>query len=155
MKLCVLVEEGGIGVRDISEVQSSLFMKFGWNILTQKSIWANFFWAKYVKNGHIVQCLDKKGGSRFWNKVVEGLKKILQNSKWKVKEGNISLWFDNFLSIGPLFELGIEVEEPNTILNEMVVNDRWVDDRIKNLMGRQAASEVIELIGNLKIQRIS
>lgn len=37
-KLCLLVEEGGIGVRKLEEVQRSLFLKFGWNLLTKESL---------------------------------------------------------------------------------------------------------------------
>lgn len=75
---------------------------------------------------------------------------ILPKSRWKVREGNISLWYDNFLSVGPLFELDIEVEDPNIRLKELVANDRWEVERLQRLMGRQVAHEVIELIGSLK-----
>ncbi|XP_042969088.1 uncharacterized protein LOC122301771 [Carya illinoinensis] len=54
-KLCVPVKEGGIVVRDLEEVQKSLFLKFRWNLLTKNSLWAKFFRAKYVKHG--ILCL--------------------------------------------------------------------------------------------------
>ncbi|XP_042959541.1 uncharacterized protein LOC122294687 [Carya illinoinensis] len=152
-KLCAPEEEGGIGMRDVAEVQKSLFMKFGWNILTQKSLWANFFRAKYLKNGHIERRPESKLVSNFWKKVKEGIKEVLAKSSWKVREGNISLWFDNFLPGGPISEMISQVEEPNTRLKDLLDKNRWEDERIQRLMDRQTANEVIQLVGKLKDEK--
>lgn len=41
-RICLQVEEGGLGIWDLSEVQSSLFMKFVWKLLVGNSLWAEF-----------------------------------------------------------------------------------------------------------------
>lgn len=69
--MCVPMEKGGSGVRDLTEVQRSLFMKFGWQLVNQNSLWARFFHKKYVKLGHIVLSMTTGLGCRFgrvfWN----------------------------------------------------------------------------------------
>lgn len=58
-KICKPTNEGGVGLRDLEEVQKSLHMKFAWKILkdvencAQKSLWAQFLRGKYVKEKHI------------------------------------------------------------------------------------------------------
>lgn len=59
------VKEGGVGVRELGEVQRSLFLKFGRQLLTQDLLWVKIFWVKYVKNGHHVLSLEGKSGSLF------------------------------------------------------------------------------------------
>lgn len=49
MNLCKLVEEGGIGVRDLGEVQKELHMKIVWRMFAKENLWTTFFKAKYVK----------------------------------------------------------------------------------------------------------
>lgn len=63
--MCLPIKEGGIGVRNLEEVQSSLFMKFGWNLLTTENLWTKFFKAKYVKLGHVALSIDDNKGSNF------------------------------------------------------------------------------------------
>lgn len=128
-----------MGVRKLGEVQRSFFMKFGWKILTQRSLWARFFRAKYVKNGHIVLSLECKPGLKFWRGIVEGLSDLLQNSKWKVREGKVSLWFDKFLNSGPLLEF-----------QEFVINDQWDVERLQALLGEHLTSEVVSTVGVLR-----
>lgn len=77
----------GIRLRKLEEVQSSLFLKFGWNVLSQDSLWLNFFRAKFVKKCHVSLCTEEHTGSSFWKRIVEGLPVILQNSHWKIRNG--------------------------------------------------------------------
>lgn len=58
---------------------------------------------------------------------------LLQNSKWKVREGTISLWFDKFVEQGLLCEEADEVVEPSIKIKELFVNDRWDVARLEML----------------------
>ncbi|XP_035547430.1 uncharacterized protein LOC118348944 [Juglans regia] len=42
-KICTPVQEGGLGLRKLEEVQNALFMKFAWKFLSQQSLWSLFF----------------------------------------------------------------------------------------------------------------
>lgn len=43
----------GLGIRDLSEIQTSLLMKFAWKIIQGNSFWSNFFSTKYVGDARI------------------------------------------------------------------------------------------------------
>lgn len=61
-KICLPIEEGGLGIRWLSEVQNSLLMKFAWKILQGGSLWARFFSAKYVGDKHIFSSINLRKG---------------------------------------------------------------------------------------------
>ncbi|XP_042964506.1 uncharacterized protein LOC122298703 [Carya illinoinensis] len=104
-QMCKPVEEGGIGIRDLVEVQQSLFMKFGWKLVTGVSLWADFFREKYLRRDHVYNLMSKNKGSRFWKGIMEVMPRILLNSKWLIGAGNINFWMDNWLGGGPLKDL--------------------------------------------------
>ncbi|KAG6673010.1 hypothetical protein I3842_16G088800 [Carya illinoinensis] len=153
-KLCAPhVEEGGIGVRDISEVQRSLFMKFGWLLETQNFLWAKFFRAKYIKAGHAVLSLNCRSGSWFWKEVLVCLPEILANSRWKAREGGISFWYDKFFESGPLCEAGYTVVDEQIKLKDLIVQNEWDVERIQQLVGSQKTMEVVGTVGVLRDER--
>lgn len=100
----VPVEEGGVGIRDFVEIQNSLYVKFAWQLLTQNFLWARFFGAKYVK--HVIHFVNEVSSpcSIFWKKIASQLHVLVQHTKWKIREGNVSFWFNKFLKRGPLFD---------------------------------------------------
>lgn len=69
MIVCLSIEEGGLGIRDLSDVLGSLFMNFSWKMLKGDSIWSKFFKAKYVRHSHIAALTSYSRGSRFWKRV--------------------------------------------------------------------------------------
>ncbi|XP_042944773.1 uncharacterized protein LOC122278655 [Carya illinoinensis] len=111
-KLCVPCDEGGVGVRDLDEVQQVMFLKFGWQLLTQDSLWAKFFCAKCVKNSHVSLMQEGRFGSQFWMNAFQGIPLLLQKSQWKVRQENVSLRYDKFTEDGPLCSRVNLITEP-------------------------------------------
>ncbi|KAG2689159.1 hypothetical protein I3760_09G127200 [Carya illinoinensis] len=103
-KICSPIREGGLGLRKLKEVQDSLFMKLAWNLLTGDSLWANFFKQKYVKNQHVT-LVDQRKGTLFWKHIVGMVPKVLGNSWWRVRNGDVSFWRDPWLKSGALLIL--------------------------------------------------
>lgn len=68
-----------MGLQNLEEVQFSLFMKFAWKLLTQSSLWANFFKVKYIKDKHVM-LVCSRNGSVFWRSVVSMIPKVLNQS---------------------------------------------------------------------------
>lgn len=79
-----------------------MFAKFLWNFRTQRSIWKNFMWSKYCKR-QIPVFIQWKGSSQVWKHMLENRETIEQNSWWEPKEGTASIWFDNWINLGPLY----------------------------------------------------
>lgn len=90
-----------------------------------------FFLAKYVKNNHI--SLIKPGsGSRFWKMVLSYVLDILKNSRWRIKNGDISFWRDPWLENGPLCDSS---DCPTLRVNDCKLDDGWDIDLIQRLLG--------------------
>ncbi|KAG7979916.1 hypothetical protein I3843_05G155000 [Carya illinoinensis] len=94
--ICKPVEEGRLRVRDLMEVQESLFMKFD----------------------HVYKAIQVQKGTRFWKGVAELMPRVIKNSKWLVGNGNVNFWMDNWVGCGPLHDfcpvignIGLKVAE--------------------------------------------
>ncbi|KAG2411275.1 hypothetical protein I3760_Q015100 [Carya illinoinensis] len=140
--ICKPVEEGGLGVRDLMEVQESLFMKFGWKLLKGDSLWAEFFKKKYIGQDHVYKAIQVQKGTRFWKGVAELMPRVIKNLKWLVGNGNVNFWMDNWVGCGPLHDfcpvignIGLKVAE---------VFDNWGPKL--EVIGDLVPDEVIELI---------
>lgn len=68
--MCKLVEEEGLGLCNLDEMQKALHMKFVWNLIQGKSLWAQFFKGKYVGSKPWT-LLDSHKGTRFWKMLVK------------------------------------------------------------------------------------
>ncbi|XP_042980247.1 uncharacterized protein LOC122310438 [Carya illinoinensis] len=102
-----------------------------------------------------------------WNIIKEDVKDAVKEfySGWKsrlLSQGGRLILMRHMLSSMPLYLLSAlhmpklvirKVEEPYTRLKDLLDKDRWEDERIQRLMGRQIANEVIELVGNLKNEK--
>ncbi|KAF8389248.1 hypothetical protein HHK36_025941 [Tetracentron sinense] len=75
---------------------------------------------------------------------------LLSKSKWKVREGNVKLWYDNFLDSGPLFSEIPEGEHSHIRLKELFINNVWDVENLQMLLGLNKAEEVIERVGYLR-----
>jgi hypothetical protein len=67
--VCRPLDEGGVGIRNIMDVYSSLQSKFSWKFLSEDTLWSRFFKAKYVKNQHF-SLVDSSKGSRIWKMLI-------------------------------------------------------------------------------------
>ena len=60
---------------------------------------------------------------------------LLNNSNWKVRKGNVRLWYDNFLSSGPLFAEFPEGEHSQIKLKDLVTDNVWDVEELQKLLG--------------------
>ncbi|KAG6624967.1 hypothetical protein CIPAW_16G063000 [Carya illinoinensis] len=101
-KVCKPTSEGGLGVRDIKDVQKSLHMKLAFRLLTSNNLWADLFRAKYCRNDHVLAQKERPTNSRFWRSMMAIIPEVMENVKISVRGGNSSFWFDKWLASGPL-----------------------------------------------------
>mgnify|MGYP007088645342 CR=1 FL=1 len=92
--LCKPITDGGLCLRNLFEVQFSLDMKLAWNLLQESSLWSNFFIGKYVGVKHISEVVLNKG-TTFWKMLFKCIPLVIDNSRWKIRDGKISFWKDN------------------------------------------------------------
>ncbi|XP_040990910.1 uncharacterized protein LOC121238132 [Juglans microcarpa x Juglans regia] len=133
----------------LMNVEVSLFMKFAWKLLTQNSIWVNFFKAKYVKERHI-SLIEASKGSLLWKRIIAVLPKVLSNAKWKVRDGHVSIWRDNWLSSGAIIDSCEILELPLLTIKECRIHNGWDVDLLKRLVGESKLEEILTSLGEQK-----
>lgn len=83
------------------EVQRSLHMKFEFHLLKSNSMWADFFRAKYLKDIHIMQYVQRPSDS-IWRSILSTVPEVMDNVQVRMRVGNSSFWYDHWLASGPL-----------------------------------------------------
>lgn len=101
-KICKLTNEGGLGLRDLHEVQKSLHMKFAYRLLTTEGLWADFFKSKYLRDGHPLSYIPKATNLRMWRSIMKRVPEVMENVQILLRNGNSFFWFDRWLALGPL-----------------------------------------------------
>ncbi|XP_042964656.1 uncharacterized protein LOC122298876 [Carya illinoinensis] len=148
-KICSPIREGGLGLRKLEEVQESLFMKLAWNVLTGDSLWANFFKHKYVKNQHVT-LVDQRKGTLFWKQIVGMFPKVLGNSWWRVRDGDVSFWRDPWLKSGALANSCDISNFPLLKVRECRFQNGWDVDLLHRLVGATKMEEILNCLGEQK-----
>ncbi|KAG2685399.1 hypothetical protein I3760_10G124000 [Carya illinoinensis] len=96
-------------------------MKFGWRLLASNNLWSLFFRAKYLKNSHLELAAVHPVGSRFWKWIMGVVPTVLENVRLKVKVGQRSFWFDQWMSSGPLYL------HAQAVMNcSLCIKDLWI-----------------------------
>ncbi|KAF5443041.1 hypothetical protein F2P56_035636 [Juglans regia] len=133
----------------LSHIVVSLFMKFAWKLLTQNSIWVNFFKAKYVKYRQI-SLIEASKGYLFWKQIVAVLPKVLSNAVWKVRDGRVSFWRDNWLSSGAIIDSCEISDLPLLTIRECRIYNGWDVDLLRRLVGESKLEAILTSFGDHK-----
>lgn len=99
--LCYPQDEGGIGVRKLSDTCTSFQFKQWWFFRSRNSLWAQFLKAKYCQRANPIARKLEKGQSLIWKYMMINKHTIEAHIKWKIHSGNCSFWWDDWLDIGP------------------------------------------------------
>lgn len=99
--VCKPMEDGGLGIRGLAQIQAGLHAKLLWMILTGKSIWAHIMRAKYFAG---MQLVIPPTASPLWRSVASHFEALNADSRWIIGDGSRSFWLDNWIGerlIGP------------------------------------------------------
>ncbi|KAH0729968.1 hypothetical protein KY289_001156 [Solanum tuberosum] len=95
-------DEGGIGVRQLEDVCTSLQYKQWWIFRTKNSLWGQFLKAKYCQKANPVAKNLDTGQSLVWNYLMRNKKTVEEQITWKIHSGNCSFWWDDWTgAFGP------------------------------------------------------
>ncbi|KAF5467850.1 hypothetical protein F2P56_012062 [Juglans regia] len=99
--ICKPTNEGGLGLRDFNEMQSSMHKKLVWRLLTLDNLWTQFFRAKYAKEGGLVMAASRANGSQFWKALMQVFPAVYDHTKALVKD----FWVGNAWDENALIEM--------------------------------------------------
>ncbi|XP_042974814.1 uncharacterized protein LOC122306449 [Carya illinoinensis] len=143
------VEEGGLGLRHLADMQKALHMRFAWNLIQGNSLWAQFFKAKYVGSKPWL-LIDANKGIRFWKMIANYILLVLEKSKWHLREGNLFFWYDKWRDQGPLYSDLPMVGSPLLNVKECPLSNLWDVELLVNLVGQDHVNDILESLAICK-----
>ncbi|KAL6194310.1 hypothetical protein ACLB2K_035394 [Fragaria x ananassa] len=117
-----VMDEGGLGFRNMWQFNQALLAKQGWRILKEpNSLLARVLKAKYYPNSNFLKASVKPGDSYAWRSLMKGKQVLVNGSRYLVGSGtSISVWTDPWLPRPYTFKPCLPVMEG---LEDLVVAD--------------------------------
>ncbi|XP_042944697.1 uncharacterized protein LOC122278582 [Carya illinoinensis] len=143
--MCLPVEEGGLGLHHLDDMQKALHMRFVWNLIQGNSLWAQFFKAKYVGSKPWF-LIDANKGTRFWKMIANCIRLVLKNLKWSLREGNLFFWYDKWRNRGPLYSDLPVVGSHLLKVKECQLSNLWDVELLVNLVGQDHVNDILEFL---------
>ncbi|KAF3773305.1 putative ribonuclease H protein [Nymphaea thermarum] len=96
-RLCLPIEEGGVGIRRLEEVNRVMLASRCCRMLSSKDPWANLFKEKYLSSHSLWTLKRSPSPSWGWKGLRWGWSWIQSRVEWKVGNGEkIRFWFDHW-----------------------------------------------------------
>ncbi|KAG5606071.1 hypothetical protein H5410_027563 [Solanum commersonii] len=142
-------DEGGIGVRLLSDICTSFQYKQWWIFRTKNSLWGQFLKAKYCQRANPVAKKWDTGQSLVWKYLLKNRPRVEPHITWKIYSGSSSFWWDNWLGSGPLADLMDNISSLNNLqVSYFIEEGQWKE----SLVRQHAPPLMVPTILNTHIQ---
>ncbi|XP_019179053.1 PREDICTED: uncharacterized protein LOC109174263 [Ipomoea nil] len=100
-------KEGGVGFLDLDldlmvrAASAKLWLKFH----TEHTLWSDFIRAKYCRRVHPVAKVARYSNSHTWKRMLAVRDDIERVLTWRLFQGRVNFWWDNWSGLGPLGRL--------------------------------------------------
>ncbi|XP_055814172.1 uncharacterized protein LOC129883562 [Solanum dulcamara] len=137
-------DEGGIGVRQISDVAKSFQYKQWWTFRTKNSLWGDFTKAKYCQRSNPITKKWHTGQSLIWKHLMKNKHKVEPHIQWQIQSGSCLFWWDNWLGVGPLAQFNNNsCRLNNTTVSAFMDNGQWNTDLLIQQAPPQMVSNIL------------
>ncbi|XP_055824484.1 uncharacterized protein LOC129893019 [Solanum dulcamara] len=139
-------DEGGIGVRQISDVAKSFQYKQWWTFRTKTSLWGDFIKAKYCQRSNPITKKWDTGQSLIWKQLMKNKHKVEPHIQWQIQSGSCLFWWDNWLGVGPLAQFNTNsCRLNNTTVSAFMNNGQWNTDLLIQQAPPQLVSTILDI----------
>ncbi|XP_031096877.1 uncharacterized protein LOC116001124 [Ipomoea triloba] len=141
------IDRGGVGFTSLREMVAAAGTRLWWHFKTEKSLWGDYLRAKYCSRSNPVCKAWRYRDSHVWRRMVESRDRVEGEILWKVGEGRVNLWWDNWSGEGAMAKvLGIKGKTRAKVnLCDFYRNGRWeveeLDDRLSERVLRMTLRE--------------
>ncbi|XP_042056286.1 uncharacterized protein LOC121800861 [Salvia splendens] len=123
-RVCLPIEEGGVGIRNLADVIEAFSIKMWWRFREQRSLWARYMHQKYCSKSFPLVTYRSNRFSLMWRRLFKVGSLCREQVRWVLGNGEISFWYDSWVLSTPL----VEMCDPGVILAEEVgLPDRVID----------------------------
>lgn len=123
--ICSPKAEGGLGFKNLTNMNNALLMKIGWNVLTSThSHWIRVLRSKYgLDSDFIPYKLENKRSSYLWKGISRIWEYVLQGTRWSIGKGNkVNFWHQSWVSEELLIANHTITQLPNELKNKCVAD---------------------------------
>lgn len=105
-KLCRPKEEGGVGLRNFTDIKKAAALKLLWHYANGSSLWAKWMRERYCNNKNFWTLDSDNNSSGTWKNILKYRDKGLEHMNKGIANGlNTSLWFDPWVNSKTLVDL--------------------------------------------------
>jgi hypothetical protein len=125
-KSCKPLKEGGLGIRNLSDINEAGNLKLCWEIVQSDFPWASFVRSRVLRNKNPIRYHIS---SSIWSSAKHKLPTILNNTSWQLGNGeSINFWCDNWckipfvdlFNIPPLLHSSLQ-----STVSQFINNNNW------------------------------
>ena len=123
--ICTPKSGGGLGLKNLSNMNNALLMKIGWNMLVSPhSLWVKVLKSKYGLISDLIPiAIDNKYSSYLWKSISRIWDYVLQGMRWTIGDGNkINFWHQCWVSEEIIIADYITKPIPNELINKRVAD---------------------------------
>ncbi|KAG6469540.1 hypothetical protein ZIOFF_070469 [Zingiber officinale] len=102
--ICRPKQEGGLGIRRLSEVGAALSMKLWFRFREQCTQWARFLRRSYCGTVDPGVVTLRSNASPSWRRMIQTRAVAERQIGWIIGQGHLSFWHDRWMERGPLSE---------------------------------------------------
>lgn len=134
-EVCSLKSEGGLGIRELKEVNKVYGLKLIWRMLAGDSLWGKWIKDNLLKGRSFWELNSKmQNGSWMWHKMLKLRPEAKRFYQKELGNGrNISFWFDSWSKRGPIFDL----LGPRGIIDMGVGRNATLEEAAQNVRRRR------------------
>lgn len=125
-KSCKPLKEGGLGIRNLSNINEAGNLKLCWEIVQSDLPWASFVRSRVLRNKKPIRYHIS---SSIWSSAKHKLPTILNNTSWQLGNGElINFWCDNWCKIPfvDLFNIPPHLHSSlQSTVSQFINNNNW------------------------------
>lgn len=152
-EICRPKAEGGLGIRDLGDVNMALLSSTGWRILTEEeSTTSKVLKAKCFPHSSFWKASSHVPKSAFWTSILKVRPSLIQSCEYQIYKGNTYIWNTPWVPFCDNIHADLIIQNqgfvyPNCISDLWIPGTRrWNVDLIRNLFGNYHANFIANII---------
>ncbi|KAG6488356.1 hypothetical protein ZIOFF_049599 [Zingiber officinale] len=142
--ICRPKQEGGLGIRRLSEVGAALSMKLWFRFREQSTQWARFLRRSYCGTVDPGVVTLRSNASPSWRRMIQTRAVAERQIGWIIEQGHLSFWHDRWMERGPLSEWCTVQGPPDVRVDRFLADGSWSQEILQRVLPSAVAEEVTE-----------